>query len=111
LFVPGSASIETRQTGLLAGVAQVLKATPGQIAVIGHTDNSPVGSPQFPTQWHLSNERAKAVMAALVHAGLGAERVRAEGRADAEPLLPNDSPTAQARNRRIEVELHVPRPN
>ena len=50
-------------------------------------------------------------MAALVQAGLGADRVRAEGRADAEPLLPNDNATARARNRRIEVELHVLRPN
>lgn len=111
LFVPGSASIEARQTELLAGVARALRDTPGQVAVIGHTDDSPVSSPQFPTQWHLSNERAKAVMAALVQAGLGADRVRAEGRADAEPLLPNDNATARARNRRIEVELHVPRPN
>ena len=111
LFVPGSARVDARQGELLAHLAQALKDTPGQVAVIGHTDNTPVSSPQFPSQWHLSNERARAVMAALAQAGVAADRLRAEGRADAEPLLPNDSAAAQARNRRIEVELRLPRPN
>ena len=111
LFVPGSARIEARQQELLARVAQALKTTPGQVAVIGHTDNAPVSSPQFPSQWHLSHERARAVMAALVQGGIGAERLRAEGRADAEPVAANDSPAARARNRRVEVELRLPRPN
>jgi type VI secretion system protein ImpK len=111
LFVPGSARIDARRGEVLARVAQALKTSPGRIAVIGHSDDTHVGSPQFPSAWHLSHERARAVRAALVDAGLDAERLRAEGRADAEPLLPPASDEARARNRRIEIELRLPRPN
>jgi len=110
LFVPGSARVDSRQSELLDRLAQALKGTPGQIAVIGHTDDAPVSSPQFPSQWHLSNARARAVVAVLTQDGIAADRLRAEGRADAEPLLPNDSDAARARNRRIEIELRVLRP-
>jgi type VI secretion system protein ImpK len=111
LFVPGSAKLEERQLQVIAHLGQVLKDAPGQIAVIGHTDDTPVSSPQFPTPWHLSNARARAVATALSQAGITADRLRAEGRADVEPLLPNDSAAARARNRRVEVELRLPRPN
>jgi type VI secretion system protein ImpK len=111
LFVPGSARIDSRQQALLARVAQALKDTPGQIAVIGHTDDAAVSSPQFPSQWHLSHERARAVLALLAQGGVAADRLRAEGRADAEPLQRNDSAAARTRNRRIEIELRPPRPN
>ncbi|MFL6662557.1 MAG: type VI secretion system protein TssL, long form [Rhizobacter sp.] len=110
LFVPGSAQIDTRQQELLGRVAQALKDHPGQIAVIGHTDNAPLASLQFPSNWHLSRERAQAVQAALVQQGVRADRLRAEGRADAEPLVPNHGPLERARNRRIEIELRLPRP-
>jgi len=111
LFVAGSAQVDARQLELLARIAQALKDIPGQIAVIGHTDNTPVGSLQFPSNWHLSRERAQAVLAALAQRGARAERLRAEGRADAEPLAPNDSAAGRARNRRIEIELRLPRPD
>jgi type VI secretion system protein ImpK len=69
-----------------------------------------VQSLRYPSSWHLSRERAQAVAAALVDAGLPAARVRAEGRAETEPRVANDSPTARARNRRVEVQLLLPRP-
>ncbi len=111
LFVPGSARLDASQAPLLGRVALALKDSPGQIAVIGHTDGEPVSSPQFPSQWHLSQARARAVLVALAQAGIADDRLRAEGRADAEPLLPNDNDAARARNRRVEIELRLPRPN
>ena len=111
LFVPGSAKVEPAQHELLKRLALALKDIPGQIAVIGHTDDAPVGSLQFPSNWHLSRERAQAVLAALVEQGLRPERLRAEGRADVEPLVPNRSAAERARNRRIEIELRLPRPD
>jgi type VI secretion system protein ImpK len=111
LFVPGSARIDARQLDLLDRLSKALKGAPGQIAVIGHTDDVAVSSPQFPSQWHLSNGRAQAVLAALAQGGIEADRLRAEGRADAEPLLPNNSDAARARNRRIEIELRLLRPS
>ena len=111
LFVPGSAQLQSQQLDLLAHVAQALKGTAGQIAIIGHTDNVPVSSLQFPSNWHLSHERARAVLAALAQQGAPAQRLRAEGRADVEPLVPNQSAAERARNRRIEIELRLPRPD
>ena len=111
LFVPGSAKIDPRQGDTLRRAAQALAANFGQIAVIGHTDNAVVSSPQFPSAWHLSNARARAVLAALAEGGVPPERLRAEGRADVEPLAPNDNAVARARNRRVEIELRLPRPS
>jgi type VI secretion system protein ImpK len=110
LFVPGSARIDPARRELLARVARALKGLPGQVAVVGHTDDAPLASLQFPSSWHLSREQALAVMAALVEAGERADRVRAEGRADAEPLAPNSNAAQRARNRRVEIELRLPRP-
>lgn len=114
LFVPGSASVEPAQRALLQRVAQALsqalKDAPGQVAVVGHTDDTPLASLQFPSAWHLSHERARAVLAELTRSGLPASRARAEGRADVEPLLPNQDAAARARNRRVEIELRLARP-
>jgi type VI secretion system protein ImpK len=111
LFVPGSAQIDPKQTELLARIAQALKDLPGQVAVIGHTDDAPVASVQFPSAWHLTRERAQSVLAVLARHGARPDRLRAEGRADAEPLVPNRSAAERARNRRIDIELRLPRPD
>ena len=110
LFAAGSARVLPAQQALLARIAQALNAQPGQIVVIGHTDDAPVALLQFPSNWHLSRERAQAVMAALVQHGVRSDRLRAEGRAEVEPLAPNASPAQRALNRRIEIELRPPRP-
>ncbi|HJV94400.1 MAG TPA: type IVB secretion system protein IcmH/DotU [Albitalea sp.] len=106
LFVPGSARVEPQQMALLSRVAGALKGLNGQIVVVGHTDDAPTASLQFPSNWHLSRERAQAALAALVQQGLPAERARAEGRADVEPRSPE-----RAKNRRIEIELQLARPD
>ncbi len=110
LFAPGTAELQAQQRERLRRVAQALRGLPGRVEVIGHTDDRPLESLRFPSNWHLSRERAKAVAAALIEAGLPAERVRAEGRAETEPRAPNDTPAGRARNRRIEVLLLLPRP-
>ena len=110
LFVPGSAQIEPGRVALLQRVAQALKDLPGQVDVIGHTDNAAVGSLQFPSHWHLSRAQAQAVLAVLDQSGARGARMRAEGRADVEPVAGNDTPAGRTRNRRIEIELRLPRP-
>jgi type VI secretion system protein ImpK len=114
LFVPGSARIEPGQLALLLRVAQALgetlKDAPGQVAVIGHSDDVAVASLQFPSAWHLSHERARAVLARLVEHGIAPQRLRAEGRADAEPLVRQKDAAARASNRRVEIELRLARP-
>jgi type VI secretion system protein ImpK len=110
LFVPGTARLDMRQSALLARIADALAAQPGRIVVIGHTDDKRVNSVQFPSNWHLSFARAGAVVQALAQGGAGAERLRAEGRAEADPIAGNDTPEGRARNRRVEIELLLPRP-
>lgn len=110
LFVPGTAQLQEPQRDRLRRIAQALAGLPGRVEVVGHTDDQPLESLRFPSNWHLSRERAQAVAGALVEAGLPATRVRAEGRAETEPRVPNDTPAARARNRRVEVQLLLPRP-
>jgi len=110
LFVPGSAQLQAAQRERLRRIAQALAGLAGRVEVVGHTDDQALESLRFPSNWHLSRERAQAVAAALVESGLPAARVRAEGRAETEPRAPNDTPAARARNRRVEVQLLLPRP-
>lgn len=110
LFVAGSAQLQASQRERLARVAKALAGLPGRIEVLGHTDDQAVESLRFPSNWHLSRERAQAVAAALAESGVPTTRLRAEGRAETEPRVPNDSAGARARNRRIEILLLLPRP-
>jgi type VI secretion system protein ImpK len=110
LFQPGTARLKPEREPLLAAVAQALKPQRGDVAVIGHSDDAPPASLQFPRAWHLTRAQAQAVMEALQRHGLPAERLRAEGRADAEPVAPGHGSAERARNRRIEIELRLPRP-
>jgi type VI secretion system protein ImpK len=106
LFAPGSAAVSREFEPLLARIADALAKNPGKVIVTGHSDNQPIRSLRYPSNWHLSAARAQAV-ADLLGARVGADRLRAEGRADAEPLAPNDTAAGRARNRRIEITLIV----
>ena len=70
---------------------------------------SPIRSMRFPSNWHLSQERAETVRDLLVSNGVAKERIRAEGRADGEPVADNLTPANRALNRRVEVILFVAR--
>ena len=107
-FEPGSSEIADRTKPLLARIAEGLKATPGTVLITGHTDNQPIRTLRYPSNWHLSQDRANAVKSLLVDSGIKAERMRAEGRADAEPVESNATPAGRARNRRVEITLIVP---
>ncbi len=105
-FEPGSADIDARVQPLLARIAAALNSVKGQVLITGHTDNQPIRSMRFPSNWHLSQERANAVKTFLATA-VSPDRLRAEGRADAEPVVANDTPAGRSRNRRVEVTLFI----
>jgi type VI secretion system protein ImpK len=111
LFVPGSAQIDASRMALIGRLATALKGLQGRVVVVGHTDSEPTSSLQFPSNWKLSSERAQAALNAMVQQGLPADRARAEGRADVEPRVKGDAPADRAKNRRIEVELQLARPD
>ncbi|MEZ5288943.1 MAG: OmpA family protein [Vicinamibacterales bacterium] len=68
----------------------------------GHTDDLPIHTAQFPSNWELSTARATSAMRFMVGAGIEPVRVGVAGYADLRPLQPNDSDEHRARNRRVE---------
>ena len=105
LFRSGSAELAAAYVGLFQRIGEALDEVPGKVLVTGHTDNVPIRSVRFPSNWHLSQERALAVQKVVAERIQAKGRLTAEGRADTEPLAPNDNPTNRARNRRVEVTL------
>ncbi len=106
MFASGSAAVEPRFQTLLQRIGTALAAQPGAVQVIGYTDDQPIHTIRFPSNFQLSAARAEA--AANVIAGAAGPKVRiaAEGRADADPIAPNTTPEGREQNRRIEVVLH-----
>jgi type VI secretion system protein ImpK len=88
-------------------IADALERVPGQVRVTGHTDSQPIRSVRFPSNWHLSQERARSVAQLLGRRISAPARLTAEGRADSEPIAPNDTPANRGRNRRVEILLLV----
>jgi type VI secretion system protein ImpK len=106
-FEPGGAVLSDKVMPLLARVQSALMAMPGQVLITGHTDSQPIRSLRFPSNWHLSQQRADSVKQMLA-ANIKPQRLRAEGRAEAEPVESNATPAGRAKNRRVEITLFVP---
>jgi type VI secretion system protein ImpK len=107
LFSAGSATLASDREALMRRIADAVSKVGGGVLVTGHTDSQPIRGLRFPSNWHLSQERARAVGRMLIDGGVTAERVRTEGRADSEPVAPNDTAENRARNRRVEVVVFV----
>ena len=89
---------------VLQRIADSLVTTPGDVVVSGHTDDVPISTRRFRSNWELSSARAVTVLHALLgNPNLEPHRVMVEGRAETLPLVPNDSPDNRARNRRVEI--------
>ena len=73
--------------------------------VEGHTDNRPIRTSQYPSNWQLSGARAGAVVQVLGGAGVAAKRMTLAGYAAEHPVAPNDTAAARSRNRRVEIVL------
>jgi type VI secretion system protein ImpK len=111
LFAPASAELMSDRAELMGRIGDALALAGGPVLVTGHTDNTPIRSARFPSNWHLSQERARTVRDLLVDRKVLPERIQSEGRADTEPLVPNDSLGNRALNRRVEITLMVGRAN
>jgi chemotaxis protein MotB len=106
LFDSGEAKVKPRALGLLgkiAGLLQVDEVHP--INVEGHTDNVPIHSPVFPTNWELSTARASSVTRFLIAKGAPQKRMGAVGYAQLHPIASNGSAPGRSRNRRVEIVL------
>jgi type VI secretion system protein ImpK len=103
LFSSGSSQINDEYLELLAPIGNALNDVAGEILITGHSDNVRIRTLRFPSNWHLSQARADAIKERLAESLHNPNRLRAEGRAATERLVPNDTPANRARNRRVEI--------
>ncbi len=103
LFQRGEAQLSPRGDEILKKVAAVLSQLAYHVKVKGFTDNFPVHSSQYPTNWELSAARACAVARLLIKQGVNPELISAEGYAQYHPVATNDTAKGRAKNRRVEI--------
>ena len=105
MFPSGSATVDTRFQDILRRVGEALRDEPGRVQVLGHSDNQPIRTVRFASNFALSDARAQAAMGILARANGQPDRFSAEGRAESEPLASNASAEGREENRRVEVIL------
>jgi type VI secretion system protein ImpK len=106
MFASAGAVVQNAAAPLLERIAAVLRNEGGTVQVIDYTDNQPVRTVQFPSNFQLSAARAKAVLDILARTIGNSARLTAEGRADADPIAANTTADGREQNRRIELVLH-----
>ncbi|MFN2382446.1 MAG: flagellar motor protein MotB [Guyparkeria sp.] len=108
LFPTAEAGLSNDGSALLSRLASRLGESDYQITVEGHTDNRPIQTWRYPSNWELSAARAAAVVRELIDAGIRPNRLHAVGLADTQPIAANDSATGRAENRRVDLVLEIP---
>ena len=103
LFESGSADIDMRAREILRNISIVLASAPNQIRVEGHTDNLPINTAQFPSNWELSVVRSTNVVLILQREGITPSRLSAAGYGEYRPLASNTNAAGQSQNRRIDL--------
>jgi chemotaxis protein MotB len=106
LFASGQASLNGRADGLLGAIAELVNVDQTHpIDVEGNTDNVPIQSAQFPSNWELSTARASTVVRFLIGHGVSPSRLTATGNADQRPVDSDATAAGRARNRRVEIVM------
>lgn len=106
LFTSGSDTVEDGADPLLERIGQALKSEPGTIQILGYTDNQPIRTARFPSNFQLSAARAQAAAVILASAIGDPGRITSEGRGEADPIASNATPEGRSENRRIEIVLN-----
>jgi chemotaxis protein MotB len=106
LFESGQANLDPRADSLLAEIGQLLNIDETHpISVEGNTDNVPIHSSIYPSNWELSTARASTVVRFLIEKGVSPARLTATGNADERPVDSNATAAGRARNRRVEIVM------
>lgn len=111
LFAPGDARLDINAIRALAAVGQILAPSDFPITVEGHTDNTPISTPQFPSNWELSGVRASSVVRLFIEAGVDPRRLTATGYADQRPMADNSTADGRQRNRRVSITIESRTPD
>jgi len=105
-FPSGRATLRAGFVEVLDKIHTALAEVEGTVTVAGHTDNRPIRTKRFRSNWELSAGRAVSVVHALLRSGLlDSRRFLIEGHGDSQPLVDNDTPENRARNRRVELVI------
>ncbi len=105
-FDSGSARLDPGFHQVMARISKVLAAKPGRITVAGHSDNIPISTGRFRSNWELSSARAVTVLHSMLrNKDIAEDRIVVQGLADTQPMVENDSPQNRAKNRRVELIL------
>lgn len=103
-FASGSARLDPGFHSVMDRIGSVLATKPGRIMVAGHTDNIPISTGRFRSNWELSSARAVTVLHSLLrNKAIDPGRVVVQGFAETKPMESNDTPQGRARNRRVEL--------
>jgi chemotaxis protein MotB len=108
LFKTGEAVLQPDALDVLRQVSEVLSKEEWPIEVEGHTDDIPIMTAQFPSNWELSSARASSVVRMMMISGVPEKRLAVVGLASNQPLVPNDSPENRAKNRRVNITVVAP---
>ena len=102
LYQQGEADLKLESDPILTRIAGLIRGTEHRVMIEGHTDDIPIRTARYPSNWELSTARAIAAMQFLVDQEVDAARVGVAGYADLRPLQPNDTNENRAANRRVE---------
>jgi type VI secretion system protein ImpK len=105
LFESGSATIRPQFRDIVDRIAAAIGEVRGRVLVSGHTDDRPIRSVRFPSNWELSQERARAVATQIDATVRAPGRITTEGRGEADPIADNATPAGRAQNRRVEITV------
>lgn len=105
LFDPARAELQSSSITMLRAVADMVKGSDNLIQIEGHTDNTPIRSTQFPSNWELSSARAASVVRLFAEAGVAPQRMVVIGYSDQRPAEANDKGDGRARNRRVTLNI------
>ncbi|MBT3011710.1 MAG: flagellar motor protein MotD [Candidatus Thiodiazotropha sp. (ex Lucina aurantia)] len=103
LFPSASAHLSREAVNALRSISRVLNTVPNQIQVEGNTDNRPISTKEFPSNWELSAARAASVVHLMTRMGIGAQRLSAVGYAEHRPVADNGTESGRAKNRRVSL--------
>jgi chemotaxis protein MotB len=105
-FPIGRSDVSNEAQAVIAKIAAAVRTTGNRLRIEGHTDDVPIKTARYDSNWELSTARASAVVAYLVHeGGLDPSRLSAAGYGEFHPRVANDTPENRARNRRIDVVI------
>lgn len=107
-FASGSSDLQTRILPTLDRIADVIARTKGKVFVTGHTDDTPISTQRYRSNWDLSSARAASVVHHILkHQTIDRNRVQAIGFAETRPLTKNDTAENRSLNRRVEISIEI----